>query len=122
MTNLKLIGNSFIPCYNENFSVNCLYDIVTPYFSSTDTEYALHVVSVDFKGVPLDEWIKIDISNTFVFDTILELHDYLLNRIENCHKINNDIVKSIVFKDGEDFKYDKNKNMNIFISYYTHRG
>jgi hypothetical protein len=55
MTNLKLIGNSFIPSYNEDFSVNCLYDIVVPYLSSRDTEYALHVVSVDFKGVPLDE-------------------------------------------------------------------
>jgi hypothetical protein len=79
-------------------------------------------VSVDFKGVPLDEWININTASSNIFDTVMELHDYLLNRIDNCHKINRDIIGSIVFKEGQDFKYDKNKCMNIFISYYVRRG
>ena len=119
MTNLKFIGHNLLPSFDNNFSINQFFDIVTSHFSSSETEYILHVVSVGFNGIPLNEWIKFDTSLTNLFDGVTELQSYILSRINICHKINSTIAKSI---SDDDNKFFENKIKYIHITYYTFRG
>jgi hypothetical protein len=52
---LKLIGYDTLPSFNEKFSVNHLYDIVTSHLTSLDIKYVLHVASINHDGIPFSE-------------------------------------------------------------------
>ena len=118
MTTLKLIGYDTLSSFNEEFSVNHFYDIITSHLTSLDIKYVLHVASINHDGIPFSEWITFDVSSSNTFDAVLELRYYILNTIDKCNKMNNDLADSIIFEDSED-NFDE-KVKDISITYYKY--
>ena len=113
-TTLKLIGYNTLLSFNEEFSVNRFYDIVTP--GLEERKYTLHVQSINHDGLPYDEWITFDLTSSNHFSATVELHTYLLKSVSKSNKINSDLVSCIIFEDGKGDFNEKVKD--ICIAYY----
>ena len=113
---LKLIGHVTLLSFNEEFSVNRFYDIIT--YGLIEAKYILHVESINHDGIPYDEWIIFDLTLSDTFTAVTQLHSYLLKNISKCNKMNSDLASSIVFEDGKDSFNEKVKD--ICIAYYKY--
>lgn len=115
-TNIKLIGYNILPSFNQEFSVNRFYDIISS--DLEEIKYLLHVQSINHDGLPYDEWINFDLklSNKFIETT--KLHSFILKKIYECNKMNSNLISTIIFEDG---KGDFNEKItDICIAYYKY--
>jgi hypothetical protein len=115
MINLKQIGHSFFPSF-EKSSVNYFCDKVAIYLT-LNVEYTLHIEFLNTDGSYLtSDIINLDISLFDTFETIVELHFYILNRIDSHNNKYYDAISSIIFEDGKDNFNDIIKDVSI--TYY----
>jgi len=115
MTNLKQIGHSFFPFF-EKSSVNYFYDKVTIYLT-LNIEYTLHIEFLNTDGSYLtSDIINIDISLFDTFEAIVELHSYILNRIDSYNNKYYDAISSIIFEDDKD--NFNNIIKDVYLTYF----
>lgn len=115
-TTIKLIGYNILHSFNEEYSINRFYDIITP--GLEEAIYLLHVQSINHDGMPYDEWITLDLTLSNKFTAITELHTYILNSVNKSNKMNSDLISSITFEDGKS-NFDE-KVKDVCIAYYQY--
>ena len=118
MKKLRWFGYNTFPSFNEEFSINKFYDIITSDITSFDSEYILHIRSFDYNGFPLNEWVVFDTSSSNTFTLINKLYFQILNSVDKCNKLNSNLASSIIFEDGKS-NFDE-KIKHISITYYKY--
>jgi hypothetical protein len=121
MTNLDLkwtwVGYDILPCSNEEFTFNRLYDSVidntVPFLNK---EYLIRIQSVNFDGIPLDNLIVFDTRKLDTFRAVMELHSYILHYINKCNKLNKNVTFSSIYKEDID-NFDR-EIKEISLIYY----
>ena len=98
-TTIKLMGYKILPSFNEEFTINRFYDVISS--DLEEIKYLLHVQSINHDGLPYDEWIAFDLALSNNFTATTELYSYLLDSINKSNKINSDLISSIIFEDGK---------------------
>jgi len=118
MKKLRWIGYNTFPFFNEEFSINKFYDIVTSDITSFDCEYILHIKSFDYNGLPLNKWVVFDTSSCNTYTLVSKLYYQILNSVDKCNEYNNEIASTVIFEDGKS-NFDE-KIKHVSITYYRY--
>ena len=117
MANLRWIGYHNLPFFNEEFSVSYFYDIIMTHIPCLNKEYVLHVKSINYNGIPLDEWIIFDASSSSALVAVTELYSCILHSINICNKLNKNVASSVISEDGTGDNFDK-EIKKISLTFY----